>query len=307
MINRGKLALAHKLCEREATAQGKCATRMFRAVASPRQVELPENFTFAAMAEVRSLPRPHASSAPAYAYHVSNLVAAWLLIGAGFLLANFLHTVGLIGHVGARVVGDFGALATLLVGAIVLDVAVALALIVGLAIVRPRPAERPRRERPPRHAVRGPLRGRRLGPGGSGQGARPDGGETQAFTDVYVVPDQTIDGDANVVFGDAKVAGVVRGDCNTVFGQCTLVDGGQVLGQINSITGDGVRTFAPWAVDGYGFGALVEQDHGLFVKLLSSAVVVLVFLLSPLRMCVALDRVEPHPSLSAATRAVAAP
>ena len=29
-------------------------------IAAPRHVELPENFTFATMAEVRSLPRPHA-------------------------------------------------------------------------------------------------------------------------------------------------------------------------------------------------------------------------------------------------------
>jgi len=133
-----------------------------------------------------------------------------------------------------------------------------------------------------------------------------DGGETQIFTDVYVAPDQTIDGDVNVVFGDAKIAGIVRGDCNTVFGQCTIVDGGHVLGQINSVTGDGVRTFLPWAVGGYGLGALAEQDHRLLVKLLSSAVVVLVFLLFPLRMRVALDRVERHPALSAAAGAVAA-
>ncbi len=133
-----------------------------------------------------------------------------------------------------------------------------------------------------------------------------DGGETQIFTDVYVAPDQTIDGDVNVVFGDAKIAGTVRGDCNTVFGQCTLVDGGRVEGQINGVTGDGMKTFLPWAVGGYGLGALAEQDHRLFTKLLSSAVVVLVFLLFPLRMRIALDRVERHPAMSAAAGAVAA-
>ena len=30
-----------------------------------------------------------------------------------------------------------------------------------------------------------------------------DGGETEVFNDVYVPPNQTIDGDVNVVFGDA--------------------------------------------------------------------------------------------------------
>lgn len=129
-------------------------------IASPRHVELPENFTFATMAEVRSLPRPHASSVPAYAYLVSYLAAAWLLIGAGFLLAssamrafgetaldvsaNFAHIVGLVGHAGTRVLGDFGSLGALFGAAMLLDVTVALALIVGFVIVRPRLAERSR-------------------------------------------------------------------------------------------------------------------------------------------------------------------
>jgi anti-sigma factor RsiW len=126
-------------------------------ISSPRHVELPANFTFATMAEVRSLPRPHVSSVPVYAYLVSYLVAAWLLIGAGFLFAStamrafgetaldvsatFVRVFGLVGHAGARVAGDFGALGTLLGAAIVLDVAVVLALVVGFTVVRPRLSE----------------------------------------------------------------------------------------------------------------------------------------------------------------------
>ncbi|MDP9104493.1 MAG: zf-HC2 domain-containing protein [Candidatus Eremiobacteraeota bacterium] len=126
-------------------------------ISSPRHVELPVNFTFATMAEVRSLPRPHVSSVPVYAYLVSYLVAAWLLIGAGFLFAStamrafgetaldvsatFARVFGIIGHAGARVAGDFGALGTLLGAAIVLDVAVVLALVVGFTVVRPRLVE----------------------------------------------------------------------------------------------------------------------------------------------------------------------
>jgi hypothetical protein len=133
-----------------------------------------------------------------------------------------------------------------------------------------------------------------------------DRGETRVFSDVYIPPGQVVDGDLNVVFGDVKVAGVVRGDCNSVFGTCMVVDNGRVLGQINSVKGEGVRTILPWAVGGYGLGAIAEQDHRLLTKLLSSAIVVLVFLLFPLRMRVALDRVERHPALSAAAGAVAA-
>jgi anti-sigma factor RsiW len=126
-------------------------------VASPREIQLPANFTFATMAEVRSLPRPHVSTAPVYAYLVSYLVASWLLIGAGFLLASsamrafgetaldvsaqLARSFGIVGHAGARALGDFGPVGTLLGAAIVLDVVVALALVVGFTFVRPRLAE----------------------------------------------------------------------------------------------------------------------------------------------------------------------
>jgi anti-sigma factor RsiW len=127
-------------------------------IAAPRAVELPENFTFATMAEVRALPRPHGSSAPVVAYLVSYLVAAWLLIGAGFLLAgnvmrafgetaldlagSLARSFGTLGHAGARLVGDFGGLGAVLGTALVLDLAVVLALVVGFTVVRPRIAER---------------------------------------------------------------------------------------------------------------------------------------------------------------------
>jgi anti-sigma factor RsiW len=128
-------------------------------ISSPRHVELPANFTFATMAEVRSVPRPQGGTAvPVYAYLVSYLVAAWLLIGAGFLLASsamrafgetaldvsasFARVFGIVGHAGARVAGDLGPLGAVLGTAIVLDVAVVLALVVGFTVVRPRLAER---------------------------------------------------------------------------------------------------------------------------------------------------------------------
>jgi anti-sigma factor RsiW len=127
-------------------------------LAAPRAVELPENFTFATMAEVRALPRPHVSRAPLLAYLVSYLVAAWLLIGAGFLLASstmrafgetaldasaqLVHAFGAVGHAAARAAGDLGPLGTLLGVAVALDAAVVLALVVGFTVVRPRLAER---------------------------------------------------------------------------------------------------------------------------------------------------------------------
>ncbi|HEX3469447.1 MAG TPA: zf-HC2 domain-containing protein [Candidatus Elarobacter sp.] len=129
-------------------------------IASPRHVELPENFTFATMAEVRSLPRPHGSPAPFYAYLISYLVAAWLLIGAGFLLASgtmralgemavdvsatFISTGTIFFHAGSRALGDFGSVGALFGAAMVLDVMIVLVGIVGYVMLRPRIAERSR-------------------------------------------------------------------------------------------------------------------------------------------------------------------
>jgi hypothetical protein len=134
-----------------------------------------------------------------------------------------------------------------------------------------------------------------------------DHGETAVFQNVYVARDEVVDGDLNVVFGDAQVAGTVTGDCNAIFGRCTTVDGGQIFGHTNGLTNEATRALVPWAL-GHEFGieALANQNRRLMVKLASSAVVVLFFLLFPLRMRVALDRVERHPALSALVGAVAA-
>lgn len=128
-----------------------------------------------------------------------------------------------------------------------------------------------------------------------------DGGQTKVFDGVYVPAGETVTGDVNTVFGDAEIAGTVTGDCNAIFGTCTVDEGGHVGGKINSVNNDLVRAFVPWAVGRRGDGIVAEQDHRLLGKLLGSVIVILVFLLFPLRMRVALDRVERHPALSAVT------
>lgn len=136
--------------------------------------------------------------------------------------------------------------------------------------------------------------------------AGSDRGQTAVFQSVYIGPDDVVDGDLNVVFGDAQVAGVVRGDCNAIFGSCATIDNGRILGQQNGVNNEPLRMMVPWVVGKeLGIGALADQDRRLFFKLAASAIVVLFFLLFPLRMRVALDRVEKHPALSAAIGAVA--
>ncbi|HTD38872.1 MAG TPA: hypothetical protein VK669_15280 [Candidatus Limnocylindrales bacterium] len=129
-----------------------------------------------------------------------------------------------------------------------------------------------------------------------------DGGQTKVFDGIYVPAGETVTGDVNTVFGDAEIAGTVTGDCNAIFGTCTVDDGGHVGGKINSVNNDFVRAFVPWAMGRrHADGIVAEQDHRLLGKLLGSVIVILVFLLFPLRMRVALDRVERHPALSAVT------
>jgi hypothetical protein len=116
---------------------------------------------------------------------------------------------------------------------------------------------------------------------------------TRVFQSVDIGPDETVDGNLNVVFGDATVEGTVTGDCNAIFGTCTQVDNGQIDGKVSSITNDAVRAFVPT-----GITAMADQDRRLIASLASSGVVVLAFLLFPMRTRVALGRLEHHPALA---------
>ena len=125
---------------------------------SPSTPELPANFTFATMAEVCALPRPHVSSPPLVAYLVCYLVAAWLVIGAAFLVADsamrgvgvtaidvsrqLVGALSVVGHAVARLIGDFGPLGTMFAAGLALNVALLVAVLVGITVVRPRLAAR---------------------------------------------------------------------------------------------------------------------------------------------------------------------
>ena len=124
-------------------------------------------------------------------------------------------------------------------------------------------------------------------------------GKTVFFHNVTVGPDDVIDGDLTVVFGDAHVAGHVHGDVNTIFGKCIIEDGAEIDGDANCVAGDAARAIAPWFMNSAAFNAFADQDKHLLVKFGASAIVLLVFLLFPVRMRLALDRVERHPGLAA--------
>lgn len=126
-----------------------------------------------------------------------------------------------------------------------------------------------------------------------------DHGRTVILQDVTIHPDEEVDGNLNVILGDAHIAGHVKGDVNTIFGRCDVIDGAVIDGESHCVT-DGVpRWIAPWIVNSIPFQSIGDQNKHVLVKLGASAIVLLVFLLFPMRMRLALDRVERHASLAA--------
>ncbi len=122
--------------------------------------------------------------------------------------------------------------------------------------------------------------------------------------DRIVQPQEVVDGDINVLFGDLTVEGTVNGDINVVGGDVIPEPGSTITGQVNKVGGDYVRSFAPW-IPAMGTSALLAQNHHLMRRLAYSVVVLLFFLLFPMRVRVALERVEQHPGLSAAVGTMA--
>jgi hypothetical protein len=117
--------------------------------------------------------------------------------------------------------------------------------------------------------------------------------------DVIVEPGQTVDGDITVILGDATVAGTVNGDVNVFGGSALERPGALITGQVNMIGGDLTNDVVPWAprhVIRDAFGA----DFTLLWRIAWDVVVLLVFLVFPIRTRMALERLERHPGLCAA-------
>ena len=121
---------------------------------------------------------------------------------------------------------------------------------------------------------------------------------TFMFRDVTIGPDDVVDGDLNVIFGSVTVQGTVRGDLNVVGGSCDYASG-TVGGQINCMQSASLSAVAPWLAAYVGGMPLAEQTNRLFFMLAANLVVFLMFLLFPVRVRLALARVEQHPGLSA--------
>jgi hypothetical protein len=115
---------------------------------------------------------------------------------------------------------------------------------------------------------------------------------------IVVGPDQAVRGDLTVLFGDVTVEGVVDGNINVIGGYVYERPGAIVTGQVKAIGGDVATTVVPWSSPPDGAPSLAS--FRLLWHVASALLVVLFFLIFPVRSRIALDRLERHPGLCAA-------
>ncbi len=123
-------------------------------------------------------------------------------------------------------------------------------------------------------------------------------GSTYLFRDVTIPPGDVVNGDLNVIFGNATVQGVVNGNLNVIGGSCDTTMG-IVNGEVNCVQTASMSAIAPWVSNWTDSIPFVEQTNRLSMTLAANLIVFFVFLLFPLRVRLALARVEAQPGLSA--------
>ncbi len=139
--------------------------------------------------------------------------------------------------------------------------------------------------------------------------ASESGDQTVWFSSSTIAPGEVVDGDLDIAFGSVvcEPGGVIRGDVRTFFGSFEAENGCEVDGRLTDafgargFAGSGLadRFLPPWFEPQSGFPNPYAENRKLFVKLGWDVVILFAFLLFPVRVRVALDRVERHPVLSA--------
>jgi len=112
---------------------------------------------------------------------------------------------------------------------------------------------------------------------------------------VVVEPGQVVEGDVNVVLGDATIEGTVDGDVNVLGGNVIFRNGGHITGVPHAIGGEVVQDIVPWAPTA---DTSNRAEHHLWWRVASAIIVLVVFLMFPLRTRMALDRLEQHPAIA---------
>ncbi len=115
---------------------------------------------------------------------------------------------------------------------------------------------------------------------------------------VIVEPGQTVKGDLTVIAGDATIAGEVDGNVDVIGGDLYERPGAVITGQVNTVGGAVVSAVVPWSSP--PDRTPLVADYRTLWHIASGLVVILFFLVFPLRTRIALDRLERHPGLCAA-------
>lgn len=124
------------------------------------------------------------------------------------------------------------------------------------------------------------------------------------FGSVVVEPDQEVDGSVTVIGGNATIEGRVDGSVTAIGGHIDERDGAVIEGKKTEI-GETGSSIAPW-LPGMGASSMVAHENRKLISLLAySVIVVLAFLIFPVRVRLALDRAEQHPGISFALGVVA--
>jgi hypothetical protein len=120
------------------------------------------------------------------------------------------------------------------------------------------------------------------------------------FGSVLVEPGQIVRGDLTVIGGDATIEGVVDGNVTVIGGTPYEGPGAIVTGHVDTIGGGDVAgAVAPWSGPMF-YPHGWSGDYRVFWHVAWDLVVILFFLVFPLRTRMALDRLERHPGLCAA-------
>jgi hypothetical protein len=133
-------------------------------------------------------------------------------------------------------------------------------------------------------------------------------GKTVWFGTQTIGADDYVNGDLNIVMGDVTCedGGVIRGDVHNYGGYFTQLDGCQIGGDVQQLGPGSLGTLLPWPDFDASNRALMQQNEHVFRHLAWGVLVLFAFLLFPMRVRVALERVERHPGLAAVTGTVAA-
>jgi hypothetical protein len=120
---------------------------------------------------------------------------------------------------------------------------------------------------------------------------------------VTVPSDEEVRGDVTVIGGDADIDGRIDGDLTVVGGALHRGPDSVITGEVTSV-GPSLTSYVPF-IPSASSSVMARENHKLMMWLTYSVIVLLAFLLFPVRVRAALDRVEHHPGLSAAVGVLA--